>query len=114
MQTQALEDNRYGTRRIDPTALRALLRQATRLTGLVLAIEGLDETNDVWIELLRDLAPEIQRNRLVVATLRCPRCWPRSATRSSSRGTTANTLNAPRTSSNAPHSTTCLSAVWQY
>lgn len=58
----------------DPTTLTALVRQAARPAGLLLAIEALDDADDVWIELLRDLAPEIARDLpvLVLATLTLP------------------------------------------
>ncbi|HEU4322204.1 MAG TPA: tetratricopeptide repeat protein [Roseiflexaceae bacterium] len=60
--------------RDDPAALKTLLRQAARVRPVVLVLERWDEAGPLWVQLLRDLAPEIERDLgvLVLATLTLP------------------------------------------
>lgn len=59
----------------DPTALLSLLRQAARSGPVVLAFAGLDDAPDHWIDLLRFLVREVERDLqvLIVATLTASR-----------------------------------------
>ncbi|HEU4321779.1 MAG TPA: tetratricopeptide repeat protein [Roseiflexaceae bacterium] len=57
--------------RDDPAALKTLLRQSARVRPVVLVLERWDEAGPLWVQLLLDLAPEIERDLsvLVLATL---------------------------------------------